>query len=236
MMVIAHRGASEDAPENTLPAFELAVAGGCVALETDVRQTLDGRLVLMHDPRVDRTTDGSGLVADLTWPELERLDAGAWKHPRFAGTRAPLLSELLERYVGQVHVVLELKAPEAIPGIVRQVVDNRVGTEGLTFTSFELGHLEQLKELLPEAACGYLTRDWQLSLTGALRERGIQQVCPRADALSRAEVDAWRAEGFSIRAWRVRTDELVLRCVEAGVDGFTVDFPARAAELIAQRR
>lgn len=235
-MVIAHRGASEDAPENTLPAFELAVAGGCAALETDVRRTLDGQLVLMHDPRVDRTTDGSGLVADMTWPELRRLDAGGWKHPRFAGTRVPLLSEFLERYAGRVHVALELKAEDAIEGIARQLVDSRVGTEGFTFTSFELEHLERLKELLPDAACGYLTRDWQRSLIDTLREQGIRQVCPRADALSRAEVDAWRAEGFSIRAWRVRTDELVLRCVEAGVDGFTVDFPARAARLIAQQR
>lgn len=236
MMVIAHRGASEDAPENTLPAFELAVSGGCAALETDVRQTQDGRLVLIHDQRVDRTTDGTGLVSELTWQELQSLDAGGWKHQRFAGTRVPLLSEFLAGFAGRVHVVLELKAAEAIAGTVRQVVDSGAGTDGFTFTSFELGNLTQLKELLPEAACGFLARDWPLSLSGTLRDHGIQQICPRADDVSRAQVDAWRAEGFSIRAWRVRSDELVLRCFDAGVDGFTVDFPARATELIAQRR
>src|SRR5690606_33523772 len=106
MMVIAHRGASEDAPENTLPAFELAVSGGCAALETDVRQTQDGRLVLIHDQRVDRTTDGTGLVSELTWQELQSLDAGGWKQQRFAGSRVPILSKFLTRFAFRIHVDL----------------------------------------------------------------------------------------------------------------------------------
>lgn len=236
MMVIAHRGASEDAPENTLPAFERAVADGCEALETDVRRTRDGQLVLMHDAQVDRTTNGSGLLADLTWPELRSFDAGAWKHPRFAGTPVPLLAELFSRFAGRVHIELELKAADAVAGVAEQVRDDEVALDGITFTSFELGHLERLKESLPDASAGYLVREWPLPLSSELRDRGIQQICPPAHELSREQVDAWRAEGFSIRAWRVRSDDLVLRCLEAGVDGFTVDFPARAAELIATHR
>lgn len=235
MLVIAHRGASEDAPENTLLAFERAVTDGCTALETDVRRTRDGQLILMHDAQVDRTTDGTGLVADLTWAEIARLDAGGWKHPRYAGTRVPLLSELFAGYAGRVHIALELKAADAIEGVAQQVRDDHVALDGITFTSFELAHVERLKELLPDASCGYLVREWPLSLAGTLRERGIGQICPPAHELSREQVDAWRAEGFTIRAWRVRSDELVLRCYQAGVDGFTVDFPARAAELIARQ-
>lgn len=217
-----------------MPAFELAIDVGSRAVETDVRRTRDGQLVLMHDARVDRTTDGAGLVADLTWPELERLDAGKWKAQRFAGTRVPLLTEFLEKFAERVHVVLELKAEEAIADTVRLLLDSQVDLGALTFTSFELSHLEKLKALLPAASCGYLARSWPLSLSRTLRERGIQQVCPRADELSRKQVEAWRAEGFTIRAWRVRSDALVVRCLEAGVDGFTVDFPARATEIIAR--
>lgn len=234
MMVLAHRGASEDAPENTILAFERAVDGGCTGLETDVRRTADGRLVLIHDARVDRTTDGTGTVADLTWAEIERLDAGSWKHPQFSGTRIPLLSELFAGFAGRVHIALELKAVDAIDGVAQLVSDAGVSLTCLTFTSFEIEHLEKLSELLPTASCGYLVREWPVHLSGMLRDRGIRQICPPAHELTRELVDAWRSEGFSVRAWRVRSDDLVLRCLEAGVDGFTVDFPARATELIAR--
>lgn len=100
MLVFAHRGASGYAPENTLAAFDLARRMGATGIETDVRLSRDGLLVLAHDERVDRTTDGTGRVADLTWDELARLDAGGWFDPRFAGERIVQPAPFLDRYLG----------------------------------------------------------------------------------------------------------------------------------------
>jgi glycerophosphoryl diester phosphodiesterase len=94
-LVCAHRGRSGVAPENTLAAFEAAVDLGADFLELDVRRSADGEIVCIHDATVDRTTDGTGAVADLTLAELRALDAGSWKDARYAGERIPLLSAVL---------------------------------------------------------------------------------------------------------------------------------------------
>src|SRR5690606_19539586 len=95
MLVIAHRGSSQIAPENTLPAIDRAIQDGADAIEIDVQLTKDGQVVVFHDEWVNRTTNGRGFICDLTYAELERLDAGSWFHPRFQGTKVPLLSEVL---------------------------------------------------------------------------------------------------------------------------------------------
>src|SRR5919201_2276293 len=109
--LLAHRGASGYAPENTIAAFERALALRADGVETDLRASNDGVLVLMHDERVDRTTDGEGAVAVLTLDELRRLDAGGSYGPRFAGERVPTLDELLSRYGGRLPLCLEVKQP-----------------------------------------------------------------------------------------------------------------------------
>src|SRR5690606_26274520 len=107
--VIAHRGASGYAPENTRAAFEKAIAMDADAIETDVRLSADGHLVLVHDATVTRTTDGRGPVADHTLAELRSLDAGRWLGPQFEGERVATLSELVEEFVPRIPAVLEIK-------------------------------------------------------------------------------------------------------------------------------
>jgi glycerophosphoryl diester phosphodiesterase len=97
-MVIAHRGASTYAPENTVAAFDLALHLGCRHLELDVDLSRDGHIVDMHDDTVDRTTNGTGPVGSHTLAELRALDAGAWFGPQFTGERIPTYAEILERY------------------------------------------------------------------------------------------------------------------------------------------
>src|SRR5262245_58193751 len=119
MLILAHRGASGYAPENTRAAFELARTMGAGGVETDVRLRADGILVLVHDARVDRTTDGHGAVAELTWAELSALDAGSWLDARWSGERIVRLASFLdwafpldESPLG-LTVCLEVKAPAA---------------------------------------------------------------------------------------------------------------------------
>lgn len=115
---IAHRGASLEAPENTLAAFQRAMELGADFIELDVHQTLDGHVVVIHDETVDRTTDGSGWVGKMTLGELRGLDAGGWMDNRFAGERVPTLWEVLQLTRGQVGLAIEIKAGSVrYPGI-----------------------------------------------------------------------------------------------------------------------
>ncbi len=109
VIVVAHRGSVHLAPENTLAAIEKAIEQGADLIEIDIRQTRDGHLVLMHDATVDRTTDGSGRVADMTLAQIKRLDAGSWFHPRFAGERVPTLAEALQAMEGRALPDLDIK-------------------------------------------------------------------------------------------------------------------------------
>ena len=135
MQVIGHRGAAALAPENTWAGFDLALDLGVDAIETDVRATSDGVLVLLHDERLDRTTDGTGAVHVTPWDAVETLDAGVWFGEPFAGARVPRLGETLARYGRKTHLVLEIKQD----GIEERVLDVVRGLDlisAVTLTSF----------------------------------------------------------------------------------------------------
>src|SRR5919106_2446194 len=140
--VIAHRGASAYAPENTVPAFRLAAEQRATFVEFDLRLTKDRRVVCLHDDSLERTTDvedvfperyrsiGSGaqatrrwLLEDFTVVELQRLDAGSWFSPAFRGTRIPTFAEAIEALRGRSGLFIELKSPERYDGIEKLVLD-----------------------------------------------------------------------------------------------------------------
>ncbi|HEX2514267.1 MAG TPA: glycerophosphodiester phosphodiesterase family protein, partial [Chloroflexota bacterium] len=108
-LVVAHRGASAEAPENTLAAFRLALQQGAPAVECDVHLSADGYPVVIHDETVDRTTNGKGAVGGLTRAALQGLDAGSWRGPRFAGEPIPTLEETLELCAGRARLFIEIK-------------------------------------------------------------------------------------------------------------------------------
>ena len=118
--VIGHRGAPRAAPENTLSSFELAIQQGADLVELDLHLSADKQLIVIHDDTVDRTTDGTGQVGDLSFAELRDLDAGSWMHPKFCGERIPTLAEALELSAGRAGLVVELKGgSDRYPGIER---------------------------------------------------------------------------------------------------------------------
>ncbi|MCI0439653.1 MAG: hypothetical protein L0177_11055 [Chloroflexi bacterium] len=123
-VICAHRGLDDSAPENTLAAFEAALDRG-MAIEFDIQMTADGHLVIMHDQAVDRTTNGSGRVSEMTLSELRKLDAGSWFGPEFAGQRVPTFDEALElirgRALASPTIALDIKSLP--PGLVKLVCD-----------------------------------------------------------------------------------------------------------------
>ena len=144
-LIVGHRGNVKFAPENTLPALDKAIELGADLLEIDVRQTSDGVLVLMHDLTVDRTTDGTGPIANMTLPEVQELDAGAWFAEKFTGTRVPTLREALNHIRGRATPDIDFKSgsPEEL---LRVLDEEGFLTDPLTIYSGSWDLLGMIKQ------------------------------------------------------------------------------------------
>ena len=156
-MVIAHRGASSYAPENTLAAFDLALQMGARHIELDVDMTSDGHVVVIHDDTVDRTTNGSGPVTGHTLAALRALDAGSWFGAAFAGAQIPTLDEVLARYQGRAHVHTEIKGHTTdLSHRTADLVRHHRMSDQVTITSFQRVRLEEVRAYAPELPTGWL--------------------------------------------------------------------------------
>lgn len=226
VMVIAHRGASSYAPENTLAAFDLALQMGVRHIELDVALTSDSHTVVIHDDNVDRTTNGRGLVTSHTLAALRELDAGSWFGAQFESERIPAFDEVLARYNGRVHIHTEIKGKS--PSLSQRTADliRKHGMEGqVTITSFQSMRLQEMRAYAPELPMGWLVREVNDSIIAQAHAIGVTQLCPRADTVTPELIDRLHAEGFVARAWGVATEELMQHLVQAGVDGMTVNCP-----------
>ncbi len=228
LTVIAHRGASSYAPENTLAAFDLALQMGVHHIELDLHSTRDGHIVVLHDETVDRTTDGSGPVSSFTLAALRQLDAGSWFGAPFAGQRIPTFDEVLERYRGRLHVHAEIKGRSpSVSHLTADRIHARGMKEQVTITSFESVRLEEIRACAPELPTGWLVEEVTDATIARARALGLAQICPRADTVTQELVRRLHAEGLVARAWGVASEELMQQVVEAGADGMTVNFPDR---------
>lgn len=224
MRVIAHRGASGYAPENTRAAFELAIEMGADAIETDVRLSADGHLVLVHDATVTRTTDGGGPVADHTLAELKALDAGGWFSGDFAGERIVTLAELIAEIVPRIPVALEIKdqlaTAQTIEAILTAGIEARVEV-----TSFLWPAVVEAKRLAPQLRIGFLTPEFDEDIISRCVRRGFAQVCPHVDTLTEGLVASAHDAGLVVRAYGISRREQVELLFATGADGATVNWP-----------
>jgi glycerophosphoryl diester phosphodiesterase len=162
---VAHRGGAGHAPENTMSAFHNAFEMKADYLELDVHVSKDGELVVIHDPTVDRTTNGTGYVKDLTLEELKNLDAGSSFAPEFAGEKIPTLSEVLDEFRGKIGILIEIKAPLLYPDIEEKIADELIKrnmhkpkNEKIIVQGFYHPSVKEFHELLPEVPVGVLTQ------------------------------------------------------------------------------
>ena len=230
------------APENTLPAFRLAQSLGADGIELDVRLSLDGVPVVIHDARVDKATDGIGLVRRKTLAELRDLDAGSHFSSQFAATRIPTLEEVLEEVGRQLFMNIELKWPGLNRGLVETVVDtvNRHGlAHRVMFSSFDLLLLRRARRLAPGIPIGYVyvssfhfprAREW---LAGAMVGK------PEAHHPYFEFVDehymAWaRNEHRRVHVWTVNQVEDIRRMCTLGVDMIMSDYPGRVQKVLSE--
>jgi glycerophosphoryl diester phosphodiesterase len=209
-LVIASGGASAEAPEHTIAAFEAALAQGADALALRVRVSRDGHPVVFGPATLERTTDGRGPVGERTLQELKRLDAGGWKGPRFGGQRIQTLQEVLERFRDRTRVVSTLEIYDAVEGCLVQSANPKT-----------LGRVRALNPALPLGAL------WSAgSLAAALPPPGTAEaLCPAVEVLRAADVEMIRAAGLGCYVWTVSEPALADRLVGWCVDGILTDRP-----------
>lgn len=204
-LVVGHRGWLQKYPENTLVGLRAALDLGVDALEFDLHLSRDGRIVVIHDATLERTTDGAGRVADRSLGELRRLDAGGWFHPRFAGQRIPTIEEVLELAPPGVLLYAEVKdtRPEMVAKLLPYV---RPRAGSIIVHSFGVGFLEAFRLAAPEVRTGLLGRVDKLDLGAEARRLGCWGIHPCMAGLTAGQVAAWQAEGFKAMVWTVRDE------------------------------
>ncbi|WP_082558867.1 glycerophosphodiester phosphodiesterase family protein [Kitasatospora sp. MBT66] len=241
LTVIAHRGASSAAPENTLLSDEVARRAGADWIENDVQPSRDGVPHVLHDDTVDRTTNGTGRVRDLTAAQLGALDAGAWFAPTTAGARVPTLAAQLDdlRTRGG-SLLLEIKGPHTRDEVSRIVKDIRDrGMAGRVFVqSFETDALRYTRELAPELPLGLLRASLDADPVAVARDLGLSAYNPADTALAtRPEVvAALHAAGVAVNAWTVDAPARWKALDTAGVDGIITNRPAELSGWLAARQ
>ena len=235
---IAHRGAGTLAPENTLAAFALGHAHGCRMFECDVRLSADGQPFLLHDDRLERTTDGQGEAVDQRWAELAGLDAGSWHSPRHAGERLPSLADVVGFCCRQACALnVELKpAPGDEARTGREVAAALARSWTLVLppllSSFSVAALEAAAGVAPQFPRGLLLDAFSGEGLATARRLGCVALICEQRAWNVATVRQARAAGLRLLAYTVNEDGDATRLLALGVDGLITDrvdhFPASA--------
>ena len=235
-IVIAHRGASGEAPENTMAAFAMAVEQGAHVVELDVHMSADGYPVVIHDQTLDRTTSGHGMVRETTLAELRKLDAGAWFDRRFAGERVLTLEEVVAWAKDRVALAIEIKNhPIAYRGIEASVVEllerHGAAKEHEVF-SFDHPCMKRIKTRQPIILTGVCYVADPVDHVAMATAPGAAALHPMFHYLRPETVRDAHAAGLLIFPWTANNPQDVHHLYALGVDGIVTDFPARVSETL----
>ena len=244
--VIAHRGLSGKAPENTLASFSLAVATpGIAMIELDVRLSKDERVIVLHDRTLQRTTTGNGRARDYAFDELRLLDAGSWFDPRYHAERIPLLSEILQLARGRCWLNIELKSSllfrepkELLEQRVLDVVDEAGMADQVLYSSFDHGLMRTLKRIRPSAHTGViynLYRDLARA-PSALAERAGASVfvCAKHELKPWMVADVHR-RGIALYVYTLNSVADLAKIISLGIDGIISDNADELVGVLAPR-
>jgi glycerophosphoryl diester phosphodiesterase len=228
VLSIGHRGNSMFAPENTLASFSSAL-GKADLVETDGQVTADGRLVIMHDSTVDRTTDGSGAIANFTVEQLKQFDAGYWFSPNFIGERIPTVEEYLQTVIPTATPLLEQKSGSATI-YVNEL--SRLGfTTNVVIQSFDWNFLAQVHALEPRIRlCALGSGTLNTSVITTITNAGARILAWEKSYISSNEVSLVHSLGFNLFVWTVDGAE-IKTMIDLGVDGIISDDPGMVRQL-----
>lgn len=247
--IVAHRGASHDAPENTLPAFELAWEQGADAIEGDFFLTKDGKIICTHDKTTERLTEGKDnrIIAECTFDELRKLDVGSWKGEQWKDVRMPSLGEVLATIPDGKKLLIEIKCgSEIVPALKASVGD--WNPDQLRIISFNDEVITECRKELPMIKAYWLTGyseepegsgDWEPgleSVMATLRDTGASGLDSNAhDILNENIVKRLREANLEFHVWTVDDPVVAARFAALGVDSITTNRPAWLKAQMTQR-
>lgn len=235
--VIAHRGSKGTHPENTLIAFQEAIACQCDGIELDVQYTKDQQLVVIHDNTVDRTTDGQGEVDSYTLAEIQQLDAGSWFNSMYSDQRIPLFTEVLEllnqqNYTGILNI--EIKTDEkAYPGIekaIAQIMQKQLWSFKYVYSSFNLSSLERIHEFDLPADKAYIMANSVKKIELASSMNLIKAIHPKINWVMNQGADIKHYPKL-IRPWTVNDERQIQHCFKHNLAGIHTDYPREAIHI-----
>lgn len=246
LITIAHRGASGYAPENTFASFDKALKMKADYIEFDIQRTSDGKLVIIHDPTVDRTTNGRGSVQSMSFSQLKMLDAGTWFSKDYTNQRIPSFQELLNRYAGKVKMLIELKNPSQYPGIEKEVadvltkyhLDSRPNDE-IIIQSFDKNSVQTFHRILPAVSTGVLLKYKPLGIP----PRQLNEMAKYADFVNPNKsmanpqlIKRIHELGMKTTPYTVNDRETASYMKSIGVDGMVTNYPDYVTELNQGKR
>lgn len=246
--IVAHRGASHDAPENTVAAIKLAWEQKADGSEFDVYLSKDGKIVVMHDKDGKRTTGVPKVIVETSAEELRTLDAGKWKDAKYTGEKVPFLHEMLETVQPGKRAFIEVKCgPEIVPELVKAIDAAKLKPEQTPVIAFNAAVIAEFKKAKPNVPAY-----WLASLTKPKNGKGkepptAEQVIAKAkeikadgvdlqatEVLNEAYAKKVKAAGLKLYVWTVNDPAVAKRMVGLGVDGITTDRPAWLREQLAK--
>ena len=236
MEIIAHRGASHDAPENTLAAIRLGWAQGADAVEIDVHCSKDGQVVVIHDATLHKTAGVRRRVVALSVAELKTFDVGSWKHARFSGERVPTLAEALDTIPKGKRLFIEIKCgPECIPAFAKTFRTSSKAASQVVPIGFGIETMRGIKQALPELEVAWVA-EFRRTLRGwspkaeSLIEKTKAAGLDALDLDGRGPLDAGfvgkvHAAGLKLYVWTVDAPSRAEKLRAAGIDGVTTNKP-----------
>jgi glycerophosphoryl diester phosphodiesterase len=244
--IIAHRGASHDAPENTLASINLAWAQKTDAVEIDIYLTADGQIVALHDQSTKRTAGLDKPVVQQTLAEIKRLDAGSWKSPKYAGERIPTLAEILRTIPEGKRLFIEIKAgPEIVPELKRVLQQAGKAPAQTPAIGFSYETVRLTKQQIPEIRVYWLAELKRNNETGQLNHTAAELIQKtkqgNLDGLDLGHIPPLTADfvreikqaGLPIFVWTVNDVDKAREYRDLGIDGITTDRPALLREAFA---
>ena len=241
-LVFAHRGSKSNNPENTLAAFREAIRVQSDGIELDVHLSLDNELIIIHDEKIDRTTNGKGLVRKMTSANIQKFDAGSWYHPNFADEKIPRLSEVLKlltdlSFSGYLNI--EIKTDKFnYPGIEKKLSELMTESKWpfiYIYSSFNLQSLKRIHELEPKIEINYLTKN---ILHLKKRQEGILTdfitgIHPRRNYALKHPL-LLKASNRPFRLWTVNQESEMRKAFQQNVAGIITDYPEQALKIRQQ--
>jgi len=234
---IAHRGASGQAPENTMAAFRLAVEQSADWIELDVHQTADGHLVVLHDFTLRRTAGDPRPVRDLTLEQIKKLDIGSWWDGTYRSEQVPTLDEVLSFAAGRIRVFIELKRGSPYyPQIERRLfdtIDRQRARDRIVVSSFDLAALKTLRRLDPGIPLGLLTRKTRpTEILNEAKSLKVQSIHISTHRLSKNILTQAHSNRLPVYVYTVNRPSLMKRYLAMGADGLFTNYPDRLRGLL----